>query len=211
MAYPTEFWDLAGLWTEWILLIMIYSYVLYKETKVYRWAEYTSIATTIAITLIVNMTNVVRLAITPMLAGEYHYIIPIIMGLAIYSMLFTKYRWISRYPTALMVGASLGLGMSAQIKPWIIDAIISTITPPTAGTLFDWFNYCIIAVGFALSLFYFLFTYEQSGPMKHLSKYGRWFIKIGLGGYYGNTVLMRMSLLTGRAKFFLQVLKLVPM
>jgi len=202
---------IVGLWTELILLIMIYSYVLYKETIFYRWAEYTAIAATLAIALNVNMANVVRLAINPLMSGEIHYIIPIVLGLSIYTMLFTKYRWISRYPTALMVGASLGLGMSAQIKPWIVDAIISSITPPKTGGLLDWFNYSVVAIGFAFSLYYFLFTYEQTGIRASFSKIGRWFIMIGLGGYFGNTVLMRMSLLTGRAKFVLQVLKLIPM
>jgi hypothetical protein len=34
---------------------------------------------------------------------------------------------------------------------------------------------------------------------------------VGLGAYFGNTVLFRLTMLTGRAKFFLEVLKIIPM
>jgi len=34
---------------------------------------------------------------------------------------------------------------------------------------------------------------------------------IGLGAYFGNTVLFRMAMLSGRAQFFLQVLRIAPM
>jgi hypothetical protein len=34
---------------------------------------------------------------------------------------------------------------------------------------------------------------------------------VGLGAYFGNTVLFRLTMLAGRAKFFLHVLKIIPM
>ena len=47
--------------------------------------------------------------------------------------------------------------------------------------------------------------------MKYPTRIGRLFIMIGLGAYFGNTVLFRLSMLAGRAQFFLQVLKIIPM
>ena len=34
---------------------------------------------------------------------------------------------------------------------------------------------------------------------------------LGMGGMFGNTVMFRMAMLSGRAEYLLQVLKIIPM
>ena len=211
MAYPTATLDVIGLWVGWFLMLMIYSYPLYKENVAYRTAEHMFIGVTLAITAITNFSNVMRLCITPMLQGNILMIVPLIFGLMIFAMLIPEYRWVSRYPIAIMVGAGFGLGIRGTIKPNLQDAIIDTITAPTGGALIDWFNYLWVAVGLVCSIMYFMLTFEHTGPLKAPTRIGRLFIMIALGGYFGNTVLFRFTMLTGRAQFFLQVLKLIPM
>jgi hypothetical protein len=211
MAYPTAMPELIGLWMGWLFMLMIYSYPLYKENPVYRFGEHTFIAIYLAISLVVNLSYVMRVAVTPMLQGQILYIIPIILGLMIYSLLSPDYRWLSRYPIALLVGAGFGLGMRGTIKPNILDATVSTITAPAGGDMMAWINFLYIAVGMVCSIMYFLLTYEHAGPFKAPTRLGRLFIMIGLGSYFGNTVLFRFTMLTGRAQFFLQVLKILPM
>lgn len=211
MAYPTATLDVIGLWTGWVLMLMIYSYPLYKENPVYRFAEHLYIAVMLAVNLVVNFGNVMRICITPMMAGDFLMIIPLILGLMIYAMLIPEYRWVSRYPIALLVGAGFGLGIRGSIGPNIQDAIVSTITRPTDGGAMAWINFLYIAVGLICSVMYFLLTYEHSGALQTPTRIGRLFIMVGLGAYFGNTVLFRFTMLTGRAKFFLEVLKLIPM
>jgi hypothetical protein len=211
MAYPTATLDLIGLWTGWVLMLMIYSYPLYKENVAYRFAEHIFIAIFLAINLVVNFSNVMRICVTPLLGGDLLMIVPLVMGIIIYTMLIPEYRWVSRYPIALLVGAGFGLGMRGTIKPSILDAIVSTITAPSAGGMMDWVNFLYIAVGLVSSILYFLLTYEHVGALKAPTRIGRLFIMIGLGAYFGNTVLFRFTMLTGRAQFFLQVLKIIPM
>ena len=211
MAYPTAMWDVIGLWTGWVLMLMIYSYPLYKENPVYRTAEHLFIAVFLAINVVTNFSNVIKICITPLLQGDFLMIIPLIVGISIYTMLIPEYRWVSRYPVGLLVGAGFGLGMRGTIGPNIQDAIISTITAPSEGGAMAWINFLYIAVGLVCSLMYFLLTYEQTGVLQAPTRIGRLFIMIGLGAYFGNTVLFRFTMLTGRAQFFLQVLKLIPM
>jgi len=211
MAYPTALWDVIGLWTGWVLMLMIYSYPLYKENPVYRFAEHLYIAVMLAVSLTVNFSNVMRMCITPMMQGDITMIVPLVMGLMIYAMLIPEYRWVSRYPIALLVGAGFGLGIRGSIGPNIQDAIVSTITRPTDGGAMAWINFLYIAVGLVCSVMYFLLTYEHSGAMQMPTRVGRLFIMVALGAYFGNTVLFRFTMLTGRAQFFLQVLKLIPM
>ena len=126
-------------------------------------------------------------------------------------MMYPKYRWVSRYPIAILVGSALGLGMSSRILPNLQKQVLSVITTSSLVTAMDWFNFFTIAVGTILIMMYFIFTYEKVGVMNPASKLARWFIMIGLGAYFGNTVLFRFTMLTGRAQFFLQVLKILPM
>lgn len=211
MAYPTALWDVIGLWTGWVLMLTIYSYPLYKENPVYRFSEHMYIAIMLAVSLITNFNYVMRTCITPLMQGNITMIIPLIVGIMIYAMLIPDYRWVSRYPVALLVGAGFGLGIRGTIGPNIQDAIISTITAPSGGGIMEWINFLYIAVGLICSLMYFLLTYEHSGPLQAPTRIGRLFIMIALGAYFGNTVLFRFTMLTGRAQFFLQVLKLIPM
>jgi hypothetical protein len=211
MPYPTAILDVIGLWTGWVLMLMIYSYPLYKENPVYRFAEYLYIAVYLAVSLTVNFSNVMRMCINPLMQGDITMIVPLVMGLMIYAMLIPEYRWVSRYPIALLVGAGFGLGIRGSIGPNIQDAIVSTITRPTDGGAMAWINFLYIAVGLVCSVMYFLLTYEHSGAMQVPTRIGRLFIMVALGAYFGNTVLFRFTMLTGRAQFFLQVLKLIPM
>jgi hypothetical protein len=211
MAYPTATLDVIGLWIGWVLMLMIYSYPLYKENPAYRFAEHLYIAVMLAVNLVVNFGNVMRICVTPLIQGNITMIVPLILGIMIYAMLIPEYRWVSRYPIAILVGAGFGLGIRGSIGPNIQDAIVSTITRPTDGGAMAWINFLYIAVGLICSVLYFLLTYEHSGAMQAPTRIGRLFIMIGLGAYFGNTVLFRFTMLTGRAQFFLQVLKLIPM
>lgn len=211
MAYPTATMELIGLWTGWILMLTIYSYPLYKENPVYRFSEHLYIAVMLAVNLVVNFSNVMRICVTPLMQGNITMIVPLVMGIMIYTMLIPEYRWISRYPIALLVGAGFGLGIRGSIGPNIQDAIVSTITRPTDGGAMAWINFLYIAVGLVCSVLYFLLTYEHSGALQAPTRIGRLFIMVALGAYFGNTVLFRFTMLTGRAQFFLQVLKLIPM
>ena len=211
MPYPTATLDVIGLWTGWVLMLMIYSYPLYKENPAYRFAEHLYIAVMLAVSLTVNFSNVMRMCITPLMQGNITMIVPLVMGLMIYAMLIPEYRWVSRYPIALLVGAGFGLGIRGSIGPNIQDAIVSTITRPTDGGAMAWINFLYIAVGLVCSTLYFMLTYEHSGALQVPTRIGRLFIMVALGAYFGNTVLFRFTMLTGRAQFFLQVLKLIPM
>jgi hypothetical protein len=211
MAYPTAMVDIIGLWVGWFLMLMVYSYPLYKENPAFRTAEHMFIGVMLAVNIITHFTNIMRMCITPLTQGNILMIVPLILGLMIFAMLIPEYRWVSRYPIALMVGAGFGLGIRGTIKPNLQDAIIDTITAPSGGALIDWFNYLWVAVGLVCSIMYFMLTFEHTGPLKAPTRLGRLFLMIALGGYFGNTVLFRFTMLTGRAQFFLQVLKLIPM
>ena len=219
-AYPTDPLAILGVWVALFLMLAIYSYPLWKENPVYRFAEHTFVATALAIGIVVNLTSLKNSAVTPLLNGNLLYIIPIILGFAMYFLLIPKQRWVSRYPIAVLVGSSLGLGIASNPLPSIISQVISTINSPKAGTAIwamfpasptgDWFSFIFVAVGCVCSITYFLLTYEHIGVVKPVTIAGRYFIMLALGAYFGNTVLFRFSMLAERGQYILKVLGLVP-
>jgi hypothetical protein len=169
-------------------MLAIYSYPLFKENPIYRFAEHTFVATSMAIGITVNLTSLNSTAISPLLKGNFLLVIPIILGLCMYFLLVPQQRWISRYPIAILVGSSLGLGIASNPQPSIVNQIISTVTPPRAGApvfsmfgAFDWFTFIFIAVGCIAATMYFLLTYEHSGALKPVTQTGRYFIMLALG------------------------------
>jgi len=212
MAYPTEIGGILGIWTALALMLMIYSYALYKENPFYRFAEHTFIGIGLTIMVITAIQTTNRMAVQPLITqGEIVNLIPLLLGVAMFFILSDKQRWISRYPISILIGVAIGLGMRGVIIPQILSQIQNTITTPQTGMIMDWFNFFYIALGTICSIMYFLLSYDQSGNIKYPSKLGRWVIMLGLGGMFGNTVLGRMTMLAGRAQFLLQVLKIIPM
>ncbi len=211
MAYPTDIVGILGIWSGLLLMLFIYSYPLYKENPLFRFAEHTYIGMALAIAVITSIQTTNRIAITPLTRGEFIYIIPLLLGFSIYFILHADYRWISRYPIAVLVGSSIGLGMSGVIIPNITTQLATTITFPGTVDFMSMFDYFYIGLGTFFAVMYFILTYEHKGAMKYPTRLGRYLIMIGLGAYFGNTVLFRMSMLSGRAQYFLQVLGIIPM
>ena len=210
--YPTDPAGIAGIWAAWLLMLAIYSYPLFKENPVYRFAEHTFIATALAIMIVTNIDSLMRGPLNSLITqGRIILLVPVILGFAMYFLLHPDYRWISRFPIAILVGSAMGLGLSSVIIPQILSQVISTITAPTIGESMAWFNFVYIAVGTICATLYFLLTYEHTGVLRPTARIGRWFIMLGLGAYFGNTTLFRLSMLSGRAQYFLQVLKIIPM
>ncbi|MBS7631603.1 hypothetical protein KEJ47_08590 [Candidatus Bathyarchaeota archaeon] len=211
MAYPTDVVGILGIWSALLLMLMIYSYPLYKENPFFRFAEHLFIGLALAIAVITAIQTTMRMAVTPVLGGDIVYVIPIILGFMMYFIFSSDYRWVSRYPIAILVGSAIGLGMRGVIIPNILTQIINTITFPKSTDFMSMFNFVYIALGTLFAVMYFLLTYEHKGAILYPTRLGRWLIMIGLGAYYGNTVLFRMSMLSGRAQYLLQVLRIIPM
>jgi hypothetical protein len=211
MAYPTNIWGILGLWVGAVLTIAIYSYMLYKENPLYRVAEHIYLGIAFAITAVVAVQNTNRIAITPVLNGQFEFILPILLGLGMYTVFIEKYRWVSRYSIATLVGVMLGVVTSGTLVPNIINQINSTITAPTGSGIGDWLNFFYVGIGTICALSYFLFTREHTGVLAPVSRIGRIVVMIALGVMFGNTVLFRMSMLSGRIEYLLQVLKIMPM
>jgi hypothetical protein len=210
MPYPTDPIVVSGIWAALILTLATYSYVLYKETYAFRFAEHAFMATTFAVAVVVAVQTLMSNTFLPISQGDWSYVIPIILGLLMYAMPFKQYRWIARYPIALIVGVGTGVAIRGAVQAQVVGQVLGAITLPSPPTPINWFNFFFSLITFVTSTSYFIFTKEHTGLFKYPTKIGRYALMLALGSYFGNTVLFRMSMLAGRVQDILKVLGIIP-
>jgi hypothetical protein len=211
MPYPSTIDGIIGAWVGAFLTLAVYSYILYKETRIYRLAEYIYVGSAFAVSLVVSTTQIYKQIIVRIARGEYIYIIGVILGLMLLTLPFKRIRWISRYTVMFLMGLGFGVTIRGALTANIIGQIRGSIIPPAAtATALDWFNFVWICLGTLLVVSYFTFTVEHTGWYFYPTKLGRYILLVGLGTYYGNTVQFRMTMLAGRVQYLLQVFKIIP-
>jgi len=115
-----------------------------------------------------------------------------------------KADWLSRFPMALMIGSSAGLGMLTYTKSDIIKQLTATMINPFVGD--NWVmitGQILLVVGTITGVIYFFFSAKHEGVIGKLSKVGIYFLMISFGGAFGYTAMARISLLIGRLQFLL--------
>jgi len=210
--------ELIGLWMAALLTLAIYSF-LYDDNPVYKFAEHLFVGVSAAYgaAILYHQVLIPKLIkpvseglIQPIIAGDPSAIvwtkatlvISGILGVLIFSRFFRGYQWLSRWPIAFVMGLYAGLSIPVSIQSLVLMQMHGTMQPvwPLTGGGFD--NLLLI-VGVVCTLAYFYFSLPHRGVMGGLSRVGIWFLMIGFGAGFGNTVMARISLLIGRIQFLL--------
>lgn len=200
--------EIAGTLIAAAFTLMVYSF-FYRENKAYRFAEHVFIGLAVAHGTVISSKYVWDVALSPLIMkGEAFWILPILVGLLFPFFFIKKYFWVYRIPISIVVGTGVGLGMAGLIRSQFIDQIVQTIAPvsPKADIWSSGshpINALLVAIGTLGTLFFFVFTREQKGPLLYASHIGRWTMMIAFGAAFGFTVMARMSLLIGRMQFLL--------
>ena len=187
--------------------LMVYSF-FYRENKAYRFAEHVFIGLAVAHGAVISCKYVWDTALSRVITkGDMFWALPILVGLLFPFFFSKKYFWIYRIPVSMVVGTGIGLGVAGLMRSQFIDQIVGTIAPPDSKA--TWYsgshpvNAALIAVGVVGTLFFFIFTMEQKGPLLVAAHVGRWTMMIAFGAAFGFTVMARMSLLIGRVQFLI--------
>lgn len=184
-----------GTWIAAFGTLAILSFVI-GENKIYRLCEHIYIGAAAAHALVVGVQNLRNNAITPLTNdGKLVVIIPILLGLLLYTRFIPGKAWLSRYPMALVVGLGTGMIMRGSISSQFIAQIQATILPlSTLGNL-------VIVFGTTAVLLFFYFSRERTGALEHYTTFGRWVMMVAFGATFGNAVMGEMTLLIGRMQF----------
>lgn len=216
--------DIVGVWIGAFLTLGIISF-LYKDNPWYKICEAIFIGISAGYWFISlfwqNLYSKLWINLWPALVSlftefnftyELLYIVAAILGIMMLLRLIPSIGWISRWPLALVVGATAGLQFINYLVSNGVKQVYNTIVPlfgpisdaggiPPVSGWGEGLGNTLILVGTFTGLIYFFFSKEHKGFFGGAAKIGTWFLMVTFGASFGYTVMSRMSLLIGRNDF----------
>lgn len=185
-----------GVWIGALTAIGIYS-VLIKDNPFYKMVEHIFVGASAGIAVVVGINTFKNTAWSPMVAGNFSLIIPMILGLMLYSRYFQSISWLNRIPLSFLMGTGAGVAMRGAVESQIVGQVSATMVNLT--TIDAW----IVFLGTIFSLSYFFLTYKAGKVTGYAPRIGRYFMMAAFGAAFGNTVMGRVSAAIGRFQFIL--------
>jgi hypothetical protein len=202
MIFSTNPW----VWVAAILTLAIFSF-LYKENPFYRFAEHLFVGISAGYGVAVYWNNAIvpNLYVPVFEQHNFWFIIPGLLGLMFFLRFNQKTGWLILIPMAILLGTSSGMSLAPTFQTDILKQMQSAIADATNLKAGGWGLVwgLVTFVGVLTTLSYFFFSREHKGALKYSARVGIWFIMIGFGASFGNTVMGRISLLIGRVQFLL--------
>lgn len=209
----------VGVWVAALLTLCIFSF-LYRDNPFYRFAEHLFVGVSAGYYIILNFWTVVvpnlweplRRSFSapggPLRASLDDYrlwlVIPGALGLLLFTRLFRKIAWVSRWSLALIIGVYAGLKTTGFAQGDFVAQVQASLQTLWTGHPWTSFNAVLFTLGLISSLLFFFFSREHRGVLGGFSKLGMFFLMVAFGAGYGYTVMSRVSLLIGRFQFLLE-------
>lgn len=208
----TFLWTTLGVF----LTLSTFSF-LYKDNPFYRFAEHLVVGVSAGYFVIILIYNglipnlfnhlLVSGTFTPKF-DEWWYVIPLILGLLMWTRFSKNYSWISRYPIGLYIGIATGIAIPLEMRNRVVQQVVGTVEKTSfdldkAGMLGIGEGYwdILLVILVVSALIYFFFSKEHKGWFGGMAKIGIYTLMIGFGASFGYTVMARISLFIQRVQF----------
>jgi hypothetical protein len=213
MQQADVIWDLVGFFVT----IMIFSYIV-GDNPFFRLATYLFVGVAAGYVFLTLLEQVMwpRL-IQPLITGSLLSVIPLILGLLLFTKLFPHFNRIGDIPMAYLVGAGASITIGGLVVGSLIPQVMATInlfdlnSPASKDVppLLQVMDGTIILIGSLTTLMYFYFMTrskpEQStdrGPLiETMAKIGQIFIGITLGALFAGVYSAALTALIERVSF----------
>ena len=216
--------DGIGIWIGALLTFCVFSF-LYKDNPFYKLAEHLSVGVSAGYYIILNFWTVIypnlmeplgkafagngvteRSGMFAAELGDYRgwLLLPAVLGVLLFTRLFGKIGWLSRWSLAVIIGVYVGLQTTGFAQGDLVAQVQASLQPLWTGNFGTSVSAIVFTVGILTSLLFFFFSREHKGALGVASKVGMFFLMVGFGAGYGYTVMSRVSLLIGRFQFLLE-------
>jgi hypothetical protein len=162
------------------------SYSFFDENPIYNIAESIAIAGSIVVAIFGIYEGLMSSLFTPLIGGRITLFVPLILGILVFARL-TKWRWVARYPIALLAGVGLGAVVGLEVRTSMLGAVRSTIIDAITGNP-DPISGIIILVGVICAATYYLHSVAyarnfdiRTGRLGIISRLGRYFLMLAFG------------------------------
>lgn len=202
-------YEILGVWVAAFFTLCIFSF-LYRDNFFYKLAEHIFVGISagygVALqwqnVLVPNLIKPLFFEPRPLLDKErLLLIIPFILSALLFTRLFPKISWLSRWALALLIGIFSGAAIIGFGSGDLILQINANLLPLKTNSFLTTFNNLILTIGLITCLLYFFYSKEHKGGFGFIARVGIYFLMISFGASFGYTVMSRMSLLIGRVYF----------
>ena len=187
-----------------IMVLFLYSWALYKPTFLYDISLGALVGLGGGYAFIIGMKAIRDNAFIPLMNGDLLKLIPISLGILIYTQVIRKTAYMARIPLAIIIGVGAGLSIRDVLMRGIIANIRIAFFNFATSDALTFFNSALILVGCVAALAYFAMTVEHTGNYGKVVKFGRYFLMITFGAGFGSGVLARLALVCGQVLYILQ-------
>jgi hypothetical protein len=191
-----------------LLVVAVISYVVYKPTIVYDIVQRAAIGTASAYGLVRTVETLQSDTIIPIGEGEIVLIIPVILGILIFTRFSREWTWVSRYPQTLMAGTAVGLSMALVFRGQIFNSAVNTgYALFESSTPLDIFSNIILVVGVVSSLLFYTYSRPHTGTYGRIARIGRIFTLCAIGTSMANEYAWSNGVLVERVDFLINYLR----
>lgn len=184
--------ELGVRYFSFIIAMIAFSYAFYQRSSAFIIPEGIYIGAFAANSFIQIYRSFQATVWNYVTVGQTILIIPVIVGLLGFARL-TKFRWVARYPVAVLSGAGVGALFGLSLRGQFLAVVGDTLTSVTSPT-FDVASKAIFVVMLIPVILLFLYSrtfsdilYERKHRLNFLQRFGRiaFMILVGyqLGGY----------------------------
>jgi len=213
-----------GVWVAAFLTLCIFSF-LYRDNPFYKFAEHLFVGVSAGYYIALNFWTVIvpnlweplRIGFSgqgvrpdhpgmfAVSLGDYRLLLllPALFGVLLFTRLFGRAAWLSRWPLAVILGVYAGIKTTGFAQGDLVAQVQASLQPLWTGQLGTSLNAMLFMVGLVTSLLFFYYSREHKGALGLASRIGITFLMVGFGAGYGFTVMSRVSLLIGRFQFLI--------
>jgi len=184
-----------GVWLGAISVLAVFS-TLFKQNMVARIVENTFVGMAGGYGLVLAYNNVMAKAITPLMKGDILFLVPVVIGLLLFSRFNKQVSYLGRIPMAFVVSIGAALAMRGAVQAEFVDQIVATVLPLTS------IDNILLVVGTICVAAYFVFTMKTVGSGV-TSEIGKWIMMVAFGAAFGNAVQGRISLFIAQLQFLM--------
>ena len=201
----TDIWTMLGLFVGAFMIMAIYSIVLGELNLAFRLATNIFVAVAAGIAFVFGVKSIISSTIPPVNMGDYVPLIPVVLGLLLFTRLSKKYLWISRWPAAILVGVGTGLSIRGTIQSEILTQTLAASPKLISSDPTTTVNTIITFLLTLCALSYFFFVKKiRTRALDITAKIGIGTLMAMFGAMFGSTIVTRLSLMTGILDFLLR-------
>ncbi|HSQ60451.1 MAG TPA: hypothetical protein VLT84_08465 [Acidobacteriota bacterium] len=199
-----------GVWIAAFLTLGIFSF-LYRDNPVYKFCEHLFVGISAGYYVVLTYFSTIKPNLVTPLFTQFNegrnflLVVPLLLGVLLFSRFFPRGDWLSRWPIAVILGVYPALRITGFGQSDLVEQVHGSILPLWGGVNpGDLINNWLLVVGLLTTLMFFFFSKEHKGALGGVAKVGIYFLMVSFGASYGYTVMARISLLIGRVMFLVR-------